>query len=305
LFPEHRNCDHAAVASTSRERVGEGRARIAVIIPCYDDGSLVAEAAHSVEEPAPVELVVVDDCSSDAETEQTLGALEAEGVKVIRHDENRGPAAARMTALEATSAPYVVPLDADDLAEPGALTAMADRLEASSSAAACVGDILEFGDSEILRAVPERLDPYRVAYTNEYPITAVFRRSVLEAVGGWRRASTLNIGYEDWNLWMTLAERGESIVHLGPGRVSYRRRLHGRRLNQEAKRSHVDIYRAIRSQHPDLFARIREHRRRSGLSRARRALYPVLYGERAEIPFQHRLKPLADRLGLWTLTRRT
>lgn len=280
-------------------------ARLAVIIPCYGDGPLLAEAVRSAQGGEPVELVVVDDASPDASTQETLGKLEADGVRVIRLPENEGVAAARNAGLAATSAPFVVPLDADDLAEPQALSAMTDRLEGAPEAAACVGDILEFGDSEVLRAVPERLDPYRVAYTNEYPITAVFRREALEAVGGWKHPWAGKQGYEDWNLWMSLAERGESIVHLGPGRVSYRRRLHGRRLNAEARRRHVEIYRGMRAQHPDLFSRVREHRRNSDLSRVRRLLYPLIYGERVEVPFERRLKPWFDRLGVWTLTRRT
>lgn len=279
--------------------------RIAVIIPCHDDGRLVAEAVRSVQEPVPVEIVVVDDGSTDDETVQTLSELEADGVEIIRLGENRGVAEARMAGLAATTAQYVVPLDADDLAEPGALSEMAGRLAATPWAAAGVGDVLEFGDHEVLRAVPERLDPYRVAYTNEYPITAVFRRDVLEAVDGWRRSRTRQQGYEDWSLWMSLAQRGERIVHLGPGRISYRRRLHGRRLNSQARAAHAEIYRAIRRDHHELFSRIKEHRRRSDLSPVRRVLYPLVYGERESVPFQHRLKPWADRFGLWTLTRRS
>ncbi len=283
----------------------EADVRLAVIVPCHGEGRLVGDAVRSVQESIPVELVVVDDASTDEETVNTLAELESEGHQIIRFEENRGVAEARMAALAATTAPYVAPLDADDLAEPGALTAMTQLLDATPWAAAAVGDVLEFGDRETLRAVPDRLDPYRVAYTNEYPITAVFRRDALESVGAWRRSRTRQQGYEDWSLWMGLAERGAQIVHLGPGRIGYRRRLHGRRLNAEARAAHAEIYRSIRNDHPDLFARIKEHRRRSDLSPVRRALYPLVYGERESVPFQHRLKPWADRLGLWTLTRRS
>jgi glycosyltransferase involved in cell wall biosynthesis len=276
--------------------------RTAVIIPCYRDGGLVVEAAHSVTEPESIELIVVDDGSQDNETARALEELESEGIKVLRHRRNRGVAHARMTGLAATSAPFVAPLDADDLAEPGAFTAMADVLEATPEAAVCVGDYLEFGTGSVLRAVPQRLDPFRVAYTNEYPITGVFRRAVLEAVGGW--APRGSQGYEDWGLWMTLAERRVAIVHLGAGRISYRRRLHGTRLNAVARRQHAEKYRALRAAHPDLFAGLREHRRSSDLSMFRRMAYPLVYGERAAVPFERWLKPLADRLGILTLTRR-
>ena len=282
----------------------EAAPRIAVIIPCHGEGRLLAEAVASVQEPEPVHVVVVDDKSPDEETQRALDAVEAAGATVIRLTENRGVGRARMAALAETRSRYIAPLDADDLAEPGALSAMADRLDADPEAVACVGDILEFGDDELVRAVPQTLDPYRVAYTNEYPVTALFRRDALEEVGGWYRAWTAQQGYEDWNLWMDFAQRRRRIVHLGPGVIGYRRRLHGSRLNAEAKRRHAEIYKAMRADHPELFGSLAEHRRRSTLSRTRRLLYPIVYGARAEVPFERRIKPWLDRLGIWTLTRR-
>ena len=82
-------------------------ARVAVLIPCHDDGELVAEAVHSIAETEPVETIVVDDASTDATTHATLAALEAEGVRVVRLPENAGVAAARTIALRETRAPYV------------------------------------------------------------------------------------------------------------------------------------------------------------------------------------------------------
>lgn len=271
--------------------------RVAVIVPCHGEGALVAEAVRSVQEREPVELVVVDDASADAATQAALADLEGTGVRVIRLPENRGVGNARMAGLEATAAPYVYPLDADDLAIPGVLARMADALDADPGAAACVGDIVEFGDHALVRAIPPRLDPYRVALTNEYPITALYRRSAIEAAGAWRPFYERQ-GYEDWNLWMGLAERGERIVHLGG--AGYRRRLHGQRLNQQARARHRERYEAMRRAHPDLFARLREHRRGSDLSPARKLLYPIVHGARAEVPFERLLKPWFDRLGIWT-----
>ena len=277
---------------------------MAVIIPCHGEGRLIADAVGSIEEPEPVHIVVVDDASTDEETREVLSELERGGTAVLRLTQNRGVGRARMQAFATTTSRYVFPLDADDLAEPGALSAMADRLDAEPGAVACVGDVLEFGDSELVRAVPLWLDPYRVAYTNEYPISALFRRDALEAVGGWYRAWTSQQGYEDWNLWMAFAEQRSRIVHLGPGVIGYRRRLHGSRLNAEAKRRHAEIYSVMRDDHPDLFGMLAEHRRRSDLSLPRKLLYPVVYCARAEVPFERRIKPWLDRLGVWTLVRR-
>lgn len=277
--------------------------RVAVIVPCFNDGSLVQEAVSSIEEGEAVELVVVDDHSTEPLTLETLEQLGRDGVRVLRHEENRGVAAARQSGFRATSAPYLFPLDADDLAVPGALTAMADRLDADSGAAVCFGDYAEFGDAQVVRAVPERLDPYRLAYANEYPISSMFRRSALDGIGGFTPNAYSGRSYEDWNLWMTLAEAGARGLHLGSGQLSYRRRLHGERKLQSGKRRHADLYRELKREHPRLFARRRDHRRGSDLSPLRKLLYPVVYGGRRRFSFERRIKLALDRLGIWTLRR--
>lgn len=276
-----------------------GEARIAVIIPCYRDGELAAEAVASVREDEPVELVVVDDASEDTTTHAALERLEAGGIRVIRHERNRGLSAARCTGLEVTSAPYVFPLDADDLAMPDVLGPMASVLDAHREAAVCFGDYAEFGSAERTRAVPARIDPYRLAYTNEYPVSALFRRDVLESVGGWTSIEA----YEDWHLWMTLAERGHTGVHFGYGVITYRRRLHRERMLARARASHPRLYARLRDDHPRLFGELAEHRRQSHLHRARKLLYPYVYGRRRRYPWEDRVKRMFERLGVWTLER--
>jgi glycosyltransferase involved in cell wall biosynthesis len=275
-------------------------ARVCVVIPCFDDGELLPEALASLQERELLEVVVVDDASTDPATLAVLREVEAAGTRVVRHPDNRHLSAARMTGVAVTSAPYVYPLDADDQAIPGALGAMADRLDAVPRAAVVAGDYEEFGSHDLLRAVPDELDPFRIAYANEYPVSAMFRRTVLDEVGGWRTSLR---GYEDWDLWMTLAERGLHMEHLGHGSPIYRRRLHGTRMLTGVKRRHVEAYRDLRNAHPRLFAELREHRRRSPMPWRRKLLYPVVYGGRPRTRAELRVKRWLDEHRLWTLRR--
>lgn len=274
--------------------------RVAVIIPCFNDGELLVHTIDSISETEPVETVVVDDGSSDLRTKTLLEELTG-GVTVVRHEQNRGPAEARNTGLRSTGARYVFPLDSDDLAVPGVFAAMADRLDARPSAAFAFGDYEEFGTHALIRAVPARLDPYRIALRNEYPISALFRREVLNAVGGWRRMS--GHGYEDWDLWMALAERGLDGANMGPGFLTFRRRLHGTRMLTVAKRTHGALYRDMRVHHPLLFRDLRKNRAASDLGTVRKLVYPVLYGGRRRYGFESAINRLLDRLGIWTLRR--
>jgi glycosyltransferase involved in cell wall biosynthesis len=260
---------------------------------------LAEGAVASVQEDEPIEIVVVDDGSTLPAASERLEQLRARGVKVVRARVNGGLAAARMLGLANTSAAYVFPLDADDLAIPGTLADMADRLDASPGAVACVADYQEFGTEHRLRGVPERLDPYRIAYINEYPVACLYRRSALERVGGWREPLPECRGYEDWDLWMSFAEAEDQVVHLGPGRPGYWRRRGAPRLNAHARSNHAAIYRALRDRHPRLFRDIRAHRKASDLSPMRRIAYPVILGDRRLLRGELMLKAWLDRFGLW------
>lgn len=276
--------------------------RVTVIIPCFNTGPLVLDAIASLDGGETVELIVVDDASTEAATHAILDRLEADGVTVLRQAVNGGVAVTRNAGLAVTSARFVFPLDADDLALPAQLTRAADLLDADPDTAACIGDYEEFGTDSIVRVVPETLDAYRLAYTNEYAVTALFRRSELDYYGGWRDPSPNGRGYEDWHLWLDLAQDGRRVVHVGG--VLYRRRLDGAGLDVKQRERHADLYRAMRAAHPRLFATLRDHRRRTTLSTARTYLYPLLYGERRLINRVRFVKPLLDRLGVWTLARR-
>lgn len=273
--------------------------RVAVLMPCFDEGEVMLESVASVREEEPVELVVIDDCSQSPRTHELLAELERGGVRVLRQPRNGGPAAARTAGLRATTARYVFPLDADDLVEAGMLARLADLLDRSPDAAVAYGDHVEFGDGpEVFRPAPNELDPFRLLYVFEYPPAALFRRTELEPFGGWQPVGLTLRAYEDWHVWMSLAERGARGAYVGQGVVTYRRRLHGSRLLARARRQHPQLYRALKRAHPDLFARRRELRGRSTLGWRRKVLYPVFYGGRPKFAWEPRLRLWLERRGV-------
>ena len=275
------------------------RTRIAVVIPCFNDGVVAKDALCSLEEsPEPLEVVIVDDASTEPMTKHELAILQAQGVRVVTHPENRGLAPTRMTGVAATTAPYVFPLDADDIAIPDALTRMADILDGNSDLGVCFGHYVEFGDHDVLRKVPLKLDPYRLAFTNQYPVSALFRRSHLVAAGGWQSLSPLPAGYEDWDLWMTFVDCEIPAAHAGTDVVTYRRRMHGTRMLAEAKTQHQEIHDALRARHPGIFEQLKQFRRESDLDPVRKILYPLAYGRRHRSMAELALRRTLRRLGV-------
>jgi glycosyltransferase involved in cell wall biosynthesis len=98
--------------------------KVAIVIPLYNDAPNIERAIRSavdqkVPETVSVEVIVVDDCSTDD------GAAIAEKLaetipmlKVIRQAKNAGPSAARNCAVQTTNAAWFTPLDSDDFMKP-------------------------------------------------------------------------------------------------------------------------------------------------------------------------------------------
>jgi glycosyltransferase involved in cell wall biosynthesis len=232
--------------------------RAAVVVTCHDDAATLGETIASIRsQHPPVELVVVDDGSSDPATLRLLAELQQDGVSVV-HQVNQGQAAAAMTGLHATSAPYVMRFDSDDMLVPGAVAALADALDGAQEAAAAWGDVHTFGLTNVRIPSAPSLDPWLVTYTNCLPAGGtLFRRTALSESGGWQ----LPAGFEDWDLWMALAERGNFGVYVPAVIYRYRRNTSGRLAGWLPETSRY--YEELRLRHPSLFAMRDQNRRRS------------------------------------------
>lgn len=242
--------------------------RVALLVACHDDGPTIRETIDSLRAEPDAELVIVDDGSIDLATLETLAALEDEGVRVL-HQENAGPSVAWMRGLAQTSASYVMPFSADDLLVRGATGALADALDANPEAAAAWGDLQSFGAASALVPSAPMLCPWLVTYVNTIPGIAMFRRSVLVEVGGWR----LGTGIEDWDLWMRLAKSGTGVYVPGP--VFRYRRDAGGRFRGRVRRFEP-FYEELRERNRVLFEARTANRRRSPVPLALKVIVPLV-----------------------------
>lgn len=94
---------------------------VCVIIAAKNAAGTIARAVRSaLAEEAVKEVIVVDDGSTDNTGAEVLSVDDGRGrLKLIRFDHNKGPAAARNCAIEASTAPLLAILDADDFFLPG------------------------------------------------------------------------------------------------------------------------------------------------------------------------------------------
>jgi dolichol-phosphate hexosyltransferase len=92
-----------------------GAVKLSILMPVYNEARTVQTVIKRVLDvsfPCQVEVVIVDDASTDA-TADILSRLDDERLVKLRHPVNRGKGAAIRTAVAAATGDFMVPLDAD------------------------------------------------------------------------------------------------------------------------------------------------------------------------------------------------
>lgn len=92
-----------------------GSDRVSVVIPVFNRRREIPRAIASAlgQSLSPYEILVVDDGSTDGSPE-AVAAIGDPRIKLLRHLQNRGAAAARNTAIEAAQGDWIALLDSDD-----------------------------------------------------------------------------------------------------------------------------------------------------------------------------------------------
>lgn len=110
--------------------------KVSIIIPVYNASKHIEGCLESLRNQTyrHLEVLFVDDCSTDGCIEKIKAFVVEEGtkdldIKILRHDCNRGVAAARNTALDAATGDYVYSLDADDFMDADAIEMMVKEAE--------------------------------------------------------------------------------------------------------------------------------------------------------------------------------
>ena len=85
--------------------------RVSILIPVYNQESLIERCINSIPKRDDIEIIVVDDCSTD----NTLKVLEKfDNIKIIKNETNLGIGSTRNKLLDNASGDYIFFLDSDD-----------------------------------------------------------------------------------------------------------------------------------------------------------------------------------------------
>lgn len=209
-----------------------GEPEVSVLLTVHNYADYVGEALRSValSDMRKIEVVAVDDASTDDSVEAIRDAcanLPWLPVKLVRRAHNGGLPAARNLATEHASADLLFILDADNMVFPRGIRLLAEALEQDPEAAFAYG-LLQTFDANGPVSVASWLDwsPKRLRHGNYVDAMAMIRRSALEAVGGYSTDAAFAGGWEDFALWVAMADVGMRGVRVPDFVARYREAPH-------------------------------------------------------------------------------
>ena len=241
---------------------------VSVVIPAYNAGKTLAETLRSVSNQTyrNLEILVVDDGSSDGTFELASEYSLCDARVRVLHQANGGVARARNYALRDANGSLVAPIDADDLWHPRKIELQLQALQRFSEGravaynwfAAIDGNGVVSGHS---RPVTEEGDVFSLLVRENFIAngsTPLMPRAEVLACGGYDPALRDRgaEGCEDLKLYLTLAERLPFAV--APAFLTGYRSTSGN-MSSNAHRmlaSHALVMAEVRQRHPHLAAAI-------------------------------------------------
>ncbi len=189
---------------------------VSAVIPTLNRSNYLREAVISViNQSYPVfEIIVVDDGSTE-DIRQALSDIEGP-IRIVRHEQNKGHAAARNTGIREARGDYVAFLDSDDLWLPQKLEIQIPCFEYSQDVGLVGGGfeyVVSTGEVASRPKLPPEFPQYEdlaiglFAFSGSSPI-AICKKEVFDKVGYFDDNLLL---LEDWDMWIRISEHFKVI----------------------------------------------------------------------------------------------
>ncbi len=227
--------------------------KVSVIIPCYNHAHYLEAALASAlcQSYTDWEAIVVDDGSTDdtAETAETFfGKFPQRQWKLVKQA-NGGLASARNAGVKHAAGEYILPLDADDMLSPVYLERTVPLLDDDPRLGYVYVVVDCFGE-EHRTWTGGAFDFRKLLENNMMACSTLFRKKAWEEAGGYN--PNMKFGFEDWNLWVGMGEKGWFGKFLQEPLFLYRK--HGASMLKDTYAKHEEWSRArLIMNHPKLY----------------------------------------------------
>lgn len=226
---------------------------VSVIIPCFNYAHFLSECVESVLSQSfkDFEIIIVNDGSSDNTkdvAEKIISAHPEAQIFLINQPNSGHPGKVRNKGIHLACGQYVLCLDADDIIQPSMLEECIDLLENNPDIDIAYTDQVYFGATQS-RIVPvSEYDFNKLLQGNFMGYCSLFRKKIWEEVGGFPE----DIGYEDWDFWISCGEKGHFAQRIPKPLFKYRIHTSGQYQRDLAVDEEIKARLAIK--HPALYS---------------------------------------------------
>lgn len=207
------------------ESTNQAGSRVSVVVPVFNYAHYVEEALDSLLQQTlhDIDIIVVDDRSTDNSLEVARKWLERYAsrfhkVALLQNKRNSNLGRTRNAGVHFSDTEMYLPLDADNALLPDCLELCLRALD-ETGAAFAYPTIMTFGDRQDLLGIYE-YDPARFQCRNFIDAMALVRKAAWVAVGGYTPLQP--VGWEDYEFWCKLAEKGLFGVRVPETSARYR-----------------------------------------------------------------------------------
>ena len=175
-------CAHATLATLATPlRRSDRTPLVSVIMPMHNAEATVDYAVRAIlaQTEARLELIVVDDASTDGSVEAAFAAARGDArVRIIQQEQNQGAYAARNRGLAEARGRYITVNDADDWSHQSRLALQCEHLERGAPFCTTSG-------ISVLRDLRIAPHPRNARAIRENLSSLMLRTDELRALGGW------------------------------------------------------------------------------------------------------------------------
>ncbi|MGU8083610.1 glycosyltransferase [Burkholderia pyrrocinia] len=212
-------------------------ALVSILIPHHNLGRYVEETVDNVleSEYSNVELIVVDDASTDCASRDALRRLQARNdnrIRIVWSTQNRGLAATRNLALSHARGEFVLTLDADDLIDGRFVSIGVDALQRNPGVSFVVPQTAYFDDRQNANPATD-VWTQCITFVGEARSSGLIQNRFSTATLMGRTEVLRSLGYdeslsayEDWDLYMRAVMARHRFVVTNAVHFYYRRRAH-------------------------------------------------------------------------------
>lgn len=194
---------------------------VSIIVTSYNIGEDLRDAVSSIERQTykSIEVIIVDDGSTDMTTLTILEELENKDYKII-YLTNSGVSVARNIGIQEAKGDYIIFLDGDDVLDDKYVMKVMTAQAAHPEVLMVYTLTQLIGTKNYIRPLNSPIYKKLLVYNDFFLVTCLLHKKRLQEITGFNE--TMNYGLEDWEMFIRYCYEGMTVCRINEPLFQYR-----------------------------------------------------------------------------------